>query len=71
MIAFKDLKDALGGSDVEAIRRATDGVVSASQTFAQRLYEQSSQEGGGAGGDGAAPADDEVVDAEIVDEQGA
>jgi molecular chaperone DnaK len=75
-----DLKGALGGSDVEAIRNATDALMSASQTFTQKLYEAASAEsaasGGGAGGAGAdagdgasEPADDEVVDAEIVDDE--
>jgi len=50
-----------------------------SQSFSQRLYEQASasQSTGGAGPDGAAGgegaaeggSDDDVVDAEIVDEQ--
>ena len=70
---LKELKDALGGSDIEAIKRATETLVTASQGFAQRLYDQASQEqaaSGGAGGpgEGGAPSDDEVVDAEIVDE---
>jgi molecular chaperone DnaK len=69
-----DLKGALGGSDVEAIRNATDALMAASQTFTQKLYEQasaSSSDGGDAGASGAAsqPADDEVVDAEIVDDE--
>ncbi len=75
------LKEALGGSDVEAIRTATEALATASQSFAQRLYEQAAASQGGApggaspGGDGSQPggqpADDEVVDAEIVDEKGA
>jgi len=74
--ALKELKDALGGSDVEAIKSGTEALMNASQTFAQKLYEQANAEqqaaAGGAGGAGAsAPNDDEVVDAEIVDEQGA
>jgi molecular chaperone DnaK len=74
-----DLKGALGGSDIEAIRNATDALMSASQTFTQKLYEAASAEGAsaGAGGPGAdgptdgasQPADDEVVDAEIVDDE--
>jgi molecular chaperone DnaK len=71
-----DLKGALGGSDVEAIRDATDALMSASQTFTQKLYEAASAEGASAGagsagaGDAASqPADDEVVDAEIVDDE--
>ena len=74
--ALKALKDALGGSDVEKIKDATEALVNASHGFTQRLYEQASQSAGApgaGGGDGAgpAPSDDEVVDAEIVDEQGA
>jgi molecular chaperone DnaK len=69
------LKDALGGSDVEAIKTATETLVTASQGFAQRLYEQASQEqaasaGGPAGpGPDAAAHDDDIVDAEIVDDE--
>src|SRR5437763_1173288 len=74
--AVKGVKDALAGTDVEAIKTATERLMNASQTFAQKLYEQSAAEqqaaGGGAGDAGASsPNDDEVVDAEIVDEQGA
>jgi molecular chaperone DnaK len=69
---LKELKDALGGSDVEAIKSATDALVTASQAFAQRLYENLDEQAApgpdGAGPTGA-PGDDEVVDAEIVDEE--
>jgi len=75
--ALKSLKDALGGSDTDAIKSATEALVTASHGFTQRLYEQASASqsagsaaGGAAGGDGSAPSDDEVVDAEIVDEPG-
>ncbi|MBO0713366.1 MAG: molecular chaperone DnaK [Acidimicrobiales bacterium] len=77
---LKGLKDALAGSDTEAIRQATETLVTASQGFAQRLYEQAAQEsdggaatgtGDGAGSGESRPSDEEVVDAEIVDDQGA
>jgi molecular chaperone DnaK len=72
-----DLRTALGGSDIEAIRTATDALMSASQSFTQKLYEAASAESAAAGGnpgDAAAaganqPADDDVVDAEIVDDE--
>ena len=71
---LKELKDALGGSDTDAIKRATEALMSASQGFAQRLYEQAADEQAAAQGPGPGPAggptDDEVVDAEIVDEEG-
>ena len=70
-----DLKAALGGSDTEAIRNATDALMAASQSFTQKLYEAASQEGATAGGTGPRagatdpPSDDAVVDAEIVDDE--
>jgi molecular chaperone DnaK len=75
--ALKNVKDALAGTDVEKIKDATDGLMSASQTFTQHLYEEAaaSQSGGpaagGSDGDGSGGSDDEVVDAEIVDETSA
>ena len=76
---LSDLKTALAGEDLEAIKNATDALMTASQTFTQKLYDAASQEaasaGGGPGpssspGAGASePNDDDVVDAEIVDEE--
>jgi molecular chaperone DnaK len=66
-----DLKKALEGSDLEAIRNGTDALMSASQQFSQRLYEAAAAaagEGPAAGAGGSAPNDDDVVDAEIVDD---
>ena len=67
-----DLKSALEGDDLEAIRSATDELMSASHGFTQRLYEQASEAARGPGPEADAasgPDDDEVVDAEIVDEE--
>jgi molecular chaperone DnaK len=73
--ALSSLKEALGGSDVERIKSATETLVTASHGFTQRLYEQTASSPGGPsasdGGGGEQPSDDEVVDAEIVDEPGA
>jgi molecular chaperone DnaK len=74
--ALASLKEAVSSNDVNAIKNATDALVTASQSFSQKLYEQAATSQAAAGGDGAGPADsgpsdDEVVDAEIVDEQGA
>jgi molecular chaperone DnaK len=71
--ALKELKDALAGPDIEAVKRGHENLVAVSQDFAQRLYAQAqtTQQAPGAGGGGAeAPNDDEVADAEIVDEPG-
>ncbi len=75
---LKALKDALAGSDIEAVKRGHEELLAASQEFAQRLYQQAAQSqqqgaaGGGAGGAGPSassqPSDDEVADAEIVED---
>src|SRR5579875_3770681 len=72
--AQRRLKEAVSGSDVGAIRTATDELVRASQAFAQRLYEQASAASSAAStsaAQGQQASDEEVVDAEIVDEPGA
>jgi molecular chaperone DnaK len=70
-----DLKTAVAGSDLEAIKTGTEALMTASQEFTQKLYEQaaaneSAGDTGGATGGGSAPNDDDVVDAEIVDDEG-
>ncbi|HLG00181.1 MAG TPA: molecular chaperone DnaK [Acidimicrobiia bacterium] len=65
------LKTALEGDDVAAVTAAQEELLTASQTFAQRLYEQASADAAAAGDgpdDAAAPADDDVADAEIIEE---
>ena len=62
--AISDLKTALEGDDKEQIETKTAALGEASGTLAQKLYaEQAAQ--GEEGGDGAAAADDDVVDAEF------
>ena len=71
--ALTGLKEALAGSDVEAIKTSTETLLSASQSFSQRLYEEAAKaESAAPGGqvDAEESSDDEVVDAEIVDEKG-
>jgi molecular chaperone DnaK len=70
--ALSSLKEALAGTDVEGIKTATETLLTASQGFSQRLYEEASKENaaGASASDGGAAdevSDDEVVDAEIVD----
>jgi molecular chaperone DnaK len=64
--SLKTLKETLSGTDVDAIRTATEALLTASQSFAQRLYEQASASDAATGG-ASATNDDEVVDAEVVD----
>jgi len=71
--ALTALRTALAGTDLEAIRSANEALVTASQAFAERLYQQAGSSGpsAAAGSTSTPPNDDEVVDAEIVDEPGA
>ena len=50
--ALKELEESLKGSDNGVIRDATDKLMSASQGFAQKLYEQAAQQQSAAGGSG-------------------
>jgi molecular chaperone DnaK len=70
--ALAELKSALEGDDIEAVKAGTAALASASQAFSQKLYEQASSQDAapGTAGDGQATAsDDDVVDAEIVDDE--
>ena len=64
-----DVKTALEGTDLEAIKDATESLMSASQEFGQRLYEQAAADQAAAGdAEDGTPSDNEVVDAEIIDD---
>jgi molecular chaperone DnaK len=69
--ALAEAKEALSGSDVERIKRSSEQLLTASQRLAEVLYRQAqggaAQPGAGAQS-GPTGADDEVVDAEVVDE---
>ena len=65
--ALASLKTAISGSDVAAIKTATESLMTASQGFSQRLYEEASKNAQ-AEGQATSAQDDEIVDAEIVDE---
>jgi molecular chaperone DnaK len=72
--AIADLKRALEGTDVEAIKEATEKAAQVSQKMGTAIYAQSqaSASAGGASDAGSAseePADDDVVEAEIVDDE--
>jgi molecular chaperone DnaK len=75
--ALTDLRSALGGSDIAAIKTAQENVARISQEVGGALYAQQAENAAGAegqpGADAGAPGaaagnDDDVVDAEIVDE---
>jgi molecular chaperone DnaK len=72
-----DLKKALEGDDVAAIKSTSETLMSASQAFSQKLYEAAARDAnatgtsatGQAGPSGAGSvSDEEIVDAEVVDD---
>ncbi|MEJ5913121.1 molecular chaperone DnaK [Pseudokineococcus sp. 1T1Z-3] len=73
------LRTALAGEDVEAVKSAQEELATASQTLGAAMYAQQQQQeqgeqaapGADAGAEGATgtAADDDVVDAEIVDDE--
>jgi molecular chaperone DnaK len=65
---LESLKKALDGDDTDAVKDATEALMSASQEFGQRLYEAAQAEQAAGATDSGDVADDDVVDAEIVDE---
>jgi molecular chaperone DnaK len=70
--AVGDVKKALEADDIDAIKRSSEQLATVSQKMGQAMYAdaQASGEGAPAGDAGPASADDEVIDAEIVDEDG-
>ncbi|CAN5177621.1 MAG: molecular chaperone DnaK [Euzebyales bacterium] len=69
------VREALKGEDVEAIRSSTDELMRVSQEVGQALYaagaaDEAGQTGPPAGAaDDAGPEDEDIVDAEVVDEE--
>ena len=73
--ANQELKDALKGDDDEAVKEKMDALATKSQALAQAIYSATSDAPTGtpgdpfdAAGDGGGDAEDDVVDAEIIDE---
>ncbi|WP_186628730.1 molecular chaperone DnaK [Rhodococcus sp. BP22] len=64
--AIEEAKSALAGSDISAVKSAVEKLSTESQALGTAIYEAQANEQGGA--EGGAPADDGVVDAEVVDE---
>jgi molecular chaperone DnaK len=64
--ALDEAKEALKGEDVDRIKQTTEALMTASQQIAQAIYQsaqnQPTEEAA------SAPPDDDVVDAEVVDE---
>ncbi|GAB3108874.1 molecular chaperone DnaK [Streptomyces calidiresistens] len=73
--AVADLKEKLKGEDTAAIREASEKVAATSQKLGQALYADAQGSGSAAGGEGGGArteggsSDEDVVDAEIVDDE--
>jgi molecular chaperone DnaK len=65
-----DLKKALAGDDIDAIKDAAEKVATTSQALGAAMYANAGANatGGDSGADQGTSSDDDVVDAEIVDE---
>jgi molecular chaperone DnaK len=70
-----ELKTALAGNDIAAIKTAHETLMGATQAFSQKLYEAAARDDDAAAGSSASGQsgtgsvdDDEIIDAEIVDD---
>ena len=66
--ALDEAKEALKGTDVERIKQTTEALMTASQQIAQVIY-QSAQNQPAGDAPNAGSSDDDVVDAEVVDDE--
>ena len=69
--AIAEAKTALNGTDISAIKSAMEKLGQESQALGQAIYEATQAEqaaGDGAGAGSSGPSDDDVVDAEVVED---
>ena len=64
------VKEALKGTDMDALKVAMDKLNTSAMTIGQEIY-PAQQQADAAGEGASAPADDDVIDAEVVDDQDA
>jgi molecular chaperone DnaK len=74
--AIKAVRESLESDDAEAIKSKTDELQAAFHKVSEKVYENAQAQAASAGADGADPSangasgdDDEVIDAEVVDEE--
>ncbi|HEX2360275.1 MAG TPA: molecular chaperone DnaK, partial [Solirubrobacterales bacterium] len=73
--AIKDVRDSLSSDNPDEIRSKTDALQSAFHSVSEQVYQQASQQeaagttDGSAGGSNGGGTDEEVVDAEVVDDE--
>ena len=69
--AIADVKGVLSSEDVEVIKAKTDALQAAFHKVSEQIYQQASEQqaSDGASANGGGEAEDEVVDAEVVDDE--
>lgn len=67
--AAKGVDEALKGEDIDAIKSAVENLSTVSQEMGKAIYEAQAAEQGADAAGAQAAADDNVVDAEVVDEE--
>src|SRR5699024_9986103 len=69
--AAKEVEESLKGEDLEAIKTAVEKLSTESQEMGKAIYEADANAGAtqAQAGDGATAADDNVVDAEVVEDE--
>ena len=65
---LSELKTSLAGEEIDDIKDKTEALMTASQGFSQRLYEEASAQDVADNPDFAEPTPDDVVDAEIIED---
>jgi molecular chaperone DnaK len=65
--AISDVREALKGEDLGAIKRMTDALQQASHAMAEQMYKQNASTPGSAQTESPNTNDGEVIDAEVVD----
>ena len=65
--AISDVREALKGEDLGAIKRMTDALQQASHAMAEQMYKQNANAPGSAQTESPNANDGEVIDAEVVD----
>ena len=65
---LSELKTSLAGEEIDDIKDKTEALMTASQGFSQRLYEEASAQDVADNPDFSEPTPDDVVDAEIIED---
>lgn len=66
--AMAEIKEALGGEDVERIKTASERLSTASHKLAEQIYSRSQSDSSASADGSATSEEDEIVDAEVVED---